>query len=377
MRLAVVAAGFTPGEADQLRRAMGAWRRPGIIDQFHKKLIDGMRANGYSVEFAERLFKQIRGFGEYGFPESHAASFALLVYVSAWLKQNYPAAFAAALINSQPMGFYAPAQLVADARKHGVEASAADVNVSDWDSTLEPAADGRWALRLGLRMIGGLSQTFAARIVEARRDRPFRSVDDFARRTGLTNKVLARLSRADAFRSLGLDRRGALWQSLPEQKTLPLFEETTDDEPAVALPALSPLEEVIADYRTQGLSLRDHPVKFMRAQLGQLRAISSAELATQTHGKSVRVAGLVLMRQRPATAGGITFVSLEDETGIINLIVRPEVWERYHPIARRSQVVLARGTVQRRDEVIHVFVERLYDLGDMLSGVALKSRDFR
>jgi error-prone DNA polymerase len=409
MRLAVVAAGFTPGEADQLRRAMGAWRRPGVIDQFHKKLIDGMLSRGYPAEFAERVFRQIRGFGEYGFPESHAASFALLVYISSWLKCYYPAAFAAGLVNSQPMGFYAPAQLVADARHHGVETLPADVNCSDWDCTLEaadtasnvtvPASGGRkppggskrlgdvkkgekakrsnWSLRLGLRMIAGLSQAHAERIVAARGARPFRSMDDFARRTGLSSSVLARLSRADAFHSLGLDRRGALWQSLPEQKTLPLFDDVPADEPAVPLPALSPLEEVVADYRTQGLSLRGHPVQFMRERLRQLRALSSMELGQEQHGRPVRVAGLVLMRQRPATASGITFVTLEDETGIVNLIVRPEIWERYHQIARRAQAIMARGTVQRRDEVIHVFVERLYDLSKLLAGATVKSRDFR
>ena len=383
MRLAVVAAGFTPGEADQLRRAMGAWRRPGVIDQFHKKLIDGMQTNGYPAEFAERVFRQIRGFGEYGFPESHAASFALLVYVSAWIKCYYPAVFAAALLNSQPMGFYAPAQLVGDARKHGVEVLPVDVNFSDWDCTLEiekelnPAS--RASLQLGLRIIAGLPQSSAERIVAARRERLFRSVADVARRTGLTSSALARLSRADAFHSLGLDRRSALWQSLPQQKTLPLFDDDEQNaaEPAVALPSLSPLEEVVADYRTHGLSLRDHPVKFLRARLKQLRALSATELAARSHGEPVRVAGLVLMRQRPATASGITFVTLEDETGIVNLIVRPEIWERHHRIARRSQALLARGTVQRRDEVIHVFVERLEDLTSLLAGTAVKSRDFR
>jgi error-prone DNA polymerase len=331
-----------------------------------------MLANGYPAEFADRVFRQIRGFGEYGFPESHAASFALLVYVSAWLKWYYPAAFAAALLNSQPMGFYAPAQLVGDARRHGVSVYPADVNFSDWDCTLE-----QFALRLGLRMIKGLSQKLGERIVEARGERPFLSIDDFTRRTGLSSSVLARLSRADAFQSLDLDRRSALWQSLPEQKLLPLFDGVTGDEAAAALPPLSPLEEVIADYKTSGLSLRDHPVKFMRDRLRQLRAQSAAELAGFAHGKSVRVAGLVLMRQRPATASGITFVTLEDETGIVNLIVRPEVWEHHHHIARRSQAVLARGIVQRREEVIHVFVERLYDLSELIAGVNVKSRDFR
>jgi len=296
---------------------------------------------------------------------------------------------------------------VRDARAHGVEVRPVDVNFSDWDCTLEKPdqpsrqASGGWGtdrqvgppggveesksrkgksdfiLRLGLRMIKGLSEAFANRIVEARGERPFRSVEEFTRRTGLTSSTLARLARADAFRSLRLDRRGALWQSLPEQKTLSLFDEVCAEEPAVPLPALTPLEEVVADYRTNGLSLRDHPVKFMRERLRQLGALSSQELAALPHGKYVRVAGLVLMRQRPATASGITFVTLEDETGVVNLIVRPEIWERQHRIARRSQTLLARGTVQRRDEVIHVFVERMHDLSQMLAGAEVKSRDFR
>lgn len=377
MRLAVVAAGFTPGEADQLRRAMGAWRKTGVIEQFRKKLIDGMAANGHSLDFAERLFKQIRGFGEYGFPESHAASFALLVYVSAWLKLYYPAAFVAALINSQPMGFYAPAQLVADARKHGVDVRPADVNWSEWDCTLEPAEPGSWALRLGLRMIAGLQQSIVERIVDARGDCPFCSMDEFARRAGASNSIMTRLSRADAFGSLGINRREALWQSLPEQKTLPLFDDLADPEPQVPLSPLSPVQEVVADYRTQGLSLRDHPVKFMRERLSRLKAISSADLSTRQHGDRVAVAGLVLMRQRPSTAKGITFVTLEDETGVVNLIVRADVWERYHQIARRAQALLARGTVQRRDKVIHVFIERLQNLSHLLAGTDVKSRDFR
>jgi error-prone DNA polymerase len=233
------------------------------------------------------------------------------------------------------------------------------------------------SVRLGLRMIKGLAETHARKIVQARGEKPFRSIDEFARRTGLASSVLSRLSRADAFRSLGLDRRSALWQSLPEQKTLPLFDDATDDEPAVVLPGLSRLEEVVADYRTGGLSLRDHPVKFMRNRLKGMRAISSAELATRQHGERVRVAGLVLMRQRPATASGITFVTLEDETGIVNLIVRPEVWERHHRVARCAQAMLARGTVQRRDEIIHVYVERMQDLSELLTGTEVKSRDFR
>jgi error-prone DNA polymerase len=362
MRLVVVAAGFTPGEADQLRRAMGAWRKPGIIDRFRKKLVDGLLKNGYSAEFADRVFRQLRGFGEYGFPESHAASFALLVYVSAWLKRHYPAAFTAALINSQPMGFYAPAQLVADARKHGVEVLPIDVNFSDWDCTLERAA-----LRLGFRMIRGLSETHALQIVA---QRPYRTIAEFGRRTGLSNAVLSRLSRADAFRSIESNRRTALWQSLPEQ--LNLFEV---DDPQVALLPLSPWEEVSADYRSTGMSLRDHPMKFLRPRLTGVT--TSEGLMALKHTERVRVSGLVLLRQRPSTANGITFVTLEDETGVSNLIIHPQVWERFHRVARRSQAMIAEGTIQRRDNVIHVFVERLKDLTDFLQGTATRSRDFR
>jgi error-prone DNA polymerase len=385
MRLAIVAAGFTPGEADQLRRAMGAWRRRGVIDQFQQKLMAGMHANGYSTDFAERLFRQIRGFGEYGFPESHAASFALLVYVSAWLKHHYPAAFTAALLNSQPMGFYAAAQLVADARKHGATVLPADVNFSDWDCTLAQA-DGETrlpALRLGLRMIAGLPQAHSRRIAERRGARPFASVEEFARRTGLSSSVLTRLSQADAFQSLRLNRRESLWQSLPDHSPMPLFDADTsadrplDDEPAVPLPELLPVEEVVADYRTIGLSLRDHPVKFLRPQLNELRAVPAAKLAALPHGRRVRVAGLVLMRQRPSTASGVTFVTLEDETGMANLIVYPAVWERYRRAARSATIMQVDGVLQRQGEIIHVLVSRLADLSQQLTAVQTRSRDFR
>jgi error-prone DNA polymerase len=424
MKLAMVAAGFTPGEADQLRRAMGAWRRSGVMDRFRQKLLDGMAANGYSAEFAERLFNQIRGFGEYGFPESHAASFALLVYASAWLKRYYPAAFAAALLNSQPMGFYAPAQLVGNAQQHGVEVRPIDVNHSDWDCTLErvsdwknreanrvalaacppvereldaentggqaasatPSLDSAPALRLGLRMVSGLSQAHAEVIVARRTDRPFVSFADFARRTRLSNAVLSRLSKADAFGSLELDRRNALWNSLPVQKVMPLFDgpneaalpsATEDPEPPVALPAASPLSEVVADYRAMGLSLRDHPMKFLRSTLEKLRVAKASDLAILPVDRRVKVAGLTLMRQRPGTASGITFVTLEDETGFANLIVRPEVWERYHQAARTATALLAHGRLQRQENVIHVLVTRLDDLSNMLTELDSQSRDFR
>ncbi len=396
MRLAVVAAGFTPGEADQLRRAMGAWRRPGVIEQFRQRLVQGMLERGLTEEFAERVFLQIRGFGEYGFPESHAASFALLVYASAWLKRYYPAAFTAALLNSQPMGFYAPAQLVRDAQAHGVEIRPVDVNQSGWDATLEPRGPGGaspsaapatpaspWSLRLGLRQVRGLGRQPAAQIEQARADlgRPFRSLDELARTTRLGRAVLTRLAQADALGSLGLDRRRGLWQAIGQEPVRPLFAQLSEpdaDDPAeaIGLPPLSKGQEVVSDYRTQGLSLRAHPLSLVRPRLQELKIVTAAQLATLPPGGRVRVAGLVLMRQRPSTARGITFVTLEDETGQANLIVRAAVWERHHHAARGAHTLLAQGRLERQGQVIHILVERLEDLSGLLAGVAPHSRDF-
>jgi error-prone DNA polymerase len=382
MRLAIVAAGFSPGEADQLRRAMGAWRRPGIIDNFRRRLIEGMQARGLAAEFAERVFEQLRGFGEYGFPESHAASFALLVYVSSWIKRYHPAAFTAALVNSQPMGFYAPAQLVRDARQHGIEVRPIDVNASDWDCTLESLGEtptsGKFALRLGLRMIAGLRQEAAEAIVAARRDGAFMSIAELARRAGLSQAVLSRLAAADAFGSLELDRRNALWQSLASEPELPLFagqDGEANDEP-VDLPALSPAAEVRADYRAAGLSLRAHPISFLRADLDQLKVLRAEQLASWPVGRQVRVAGVVLMRQRPSTAKGITFVTLEDETGQANLIVRSDIWLRYHRAARTATAMIAHGKLERQGRVIHVVVNRIDDMSDRIAELRVRSRDF-
>ncbi len=314
MQLAVVAAGFTPGEADQLRRAMGGWRRPGLIDEFRQKLLAGMVRRGLPQEYAERVFEQIRGFGEYGFPESHSASFALLVYVSAWLKHHYPAAFTAALLNSQPMGFYASAQLVRDLQQHGVEVRPVDVNHSDEDCTLEaaiterpeeyPPAGPRWALRLGFRELSGMATADAAAIVAARRTGPFGSLEDFARRTKLGRAAITRLAQADAFGSLGLGRRRALWQALSQRrdKPLPLFAELDEEEEELRpanLPAMPLYEEVLADYRTAGLSLKGHPMSFLRASLDREKVVRAEELANLPTGRWLRVAGLVLVRQRP------------------------------------------------------------------------------
>jgi error-prone DNA polymerase len=365
MRLAVVAAGFTPGEADQLRRAMGAWRRPGVIDEFHRRLVDGMLARGLSRTFAEQVFTQIRGFGEYGFPESHAASFALLVYVSAWLKRHHPAAFTAALLGSQPMGFYAPAQLVRDARAHGVQVLPADVNASRWHAALERPIRAAPALRLGLEQVYGLGEAAGRRIEAARRDGPFRLPRDLARRAGLGRDDLMHLARAGALASLGLTRRRAVWESLQcleKPGRRPLLDELAeddDDADAALLPTATAQEEVIEDYRTGGLSLAAHPLAFERERLAATGVDTAATAAAAPEGRRVLVAGIVLTRQRPATAKGMIFLTIEDETAAANVVVRPDVWEAADHAARRAAVLLVHGRIQRRGTVVHVVATRL------------------
>jgi error-prone DNA polymerase len=372
MRLAVVAAGFTPGEADQLRRAMGAWRRPGVIDEFHRKLVDGMLARGLSRGFAEQVFTQIRGFGEYGFPESHAASFALLVYVSAWLKCHHPAAFTAALLGSQPMGFYAPAQLVRDAKAHGVAVLPADVNASRWHASLEqaPQGAGQPAIRLGLEQVYGLGEAAASRIEAARRQGPFRLPRDLVRRAGLDREELLHLARAGAIASLGLSRRRAVWeamQCLEKPGRRPLFDGCDEDDDegddegddAAFLPAATPQEEVIEDYRTGGLSLAAHPLAFERERLAAEGVVTTAAVAAAPEGRRVVVAGIVLTRQRPVTAKGMIFLTIEDETAAANVVVRPDVWEAADAAARRAAVLVVHGRIQRRGAVVHVVATRL------------------
>ncbi len=395
MRLAVVAAGFTPGEADQLRRAMGAWRRPGVIDEFRRKLIDGMKSNGFSKEYAEAIFTQIRGFGDYGFPESHAASFALLVYVSCWLKYHHQAAFTAALLNSQPMGFYAPAQLIRNARDHGVEVRAVDVNHSGWDCTLEKAESGKrkagegskaesgkrkagLALRLGLRLLRGMGELQAEAIQGARASGPFLSMEEFTRRTGLSRAVASRLAKAGAFRSLGLNRRDALWHALgQERKELPLFDALPSVvEEATSLPEMEPVEEMLADYRNLGMTLGTHPMGFLRPGLDAMGVARADDLRVLPRNRPVSVAGVVLVRQRPGTAKGITFVTLEDETGVANLIIRPDVWKRFRNVALRAHLLLVRGRLQREGRVIHVLASHLEDLSGRLGELAARSRNF-
>jgi error-prone DNA polymerase len=390
MALAVVAAGFTPGEADQLRRAMAAWKRQGDqFARFEAKFVNGMLERGYPREFADRCFRQLRGFSEYGFPESHAASFALIVYVSAWLKKHYPAAFAAALINSQPMGFYAPAQIVRDAQEHGVEVRPVDVNHSQWDCTLEASASGvkghahgSPALRLGMRLVKGLRESDAQRIVGAVQEcGAFASIDAIHAASSISIAALRRLAAADAFGSMGLDRQSALWHARKlRDDPSPLFshvEQPVRNEPA--LPPVAAPRRVIDDYASIGLSLKAHPVAFLRDQLTLEGVTPAHDLSDERlwpHGSPIVVAGLVLVRQRPATASGIVFMTLEDETGIANLIVRPTVYERHRRAARHGVVVLGRGTVERQGAVVHVLTTSLDTLDGPMADLVAASRDF-
>jgi len=459
MKIAMVAAGFTGAEADQLRRAMAAWRKSERLEMFHDKIVRGMLKNGYTPEFAEQCFNQIKGFGEYGFPESHSASFALLVYVSAWLKCHHPAAFCAAILNSQPMGFYAPAQLVRDAKNHGVEVHSVDVNHSEWDCTLEEIShegakarrreeeekepqmntdEHRWegegtqinadergwedrerragspcherdmeesidknqkqnktrstnshlcssvficgsnsSVRLGFRQLRGFRSDEAEKIVGARRDREFKSIEDLWRRSGISVSAMRQLAEADAFSSLGLSRRQALWEVLRlKDEEVPLYDETDSSERQMMLPLMPIGQEVRLDYVTAGLSLKAHPVALLREELNKLGAVAATELARQPDGKWVKVAGVVLIRQRPGTASGIVFETLEDETGIANLIIKPSIYDHFRPAARHATLLLAEGRVQTDGKVVHLLAYRLTDLTQMLNGLWSKSRDF-
>jgi error-prone DNA polymerase len=371
MKIAIVAAGFSPSRADRLRRAMATFRHMGTIDEFRDEFIDGMVGNGYDRAFAERCFKQIEGFGDYGFPESHAASFALLAYVSAWLKHHYPEAFTAGLLNSYPMGFYAPAQLVRDLREHGGEVRPADVNLSAWDCTLEPSAGGRRALRLGLRQIKELNREEATTLVDRRGD-GYRSPLDLWQRAGLRPATLVRLAEADAFQSLGLDRRQAAWavKRLTEAAPLPLFEALDRGaavEPERHLPAMGLGEHVVADYRTTQLSLKRHPVALLRARLTERGVRPAAALATARNGSRMLVAGVVLARQRPGTAKNVMFVTLEDETGVANLVVFPGVYEVYRRPTLTARLMVCEGKVESAEGVIHLIAERIFEINGWLS----------
>ncbi len=377
MQLAIVAAGFSPGEADRLRRAMAAWKRKGGLEPFQRQLIDGMRERGYEESFAQQIFNQILGFGEYGFPESHSASFALLVYTSAWLKHYEPAAFCAALINSQPMGFYAPAQLVRDARGHGVEVRAVDFASSDWDCTLEKRADGRPALRLGLRLVKHLSADGATRLLAARATRAFDTMADLAERGGLDRRDLEALAAADALAGLSGHRHRAVWQVSGVERALPLLPASTVREEGIPL-LRAPREgqDIVADYGSTGLTLRRHPLSLLREKLQLRGVLPTQELWAQPNGKWVRTAGLVITRQRPGSAGGVTFVTMEDETGYVNLIVWNSVAEAQRAALLESRLLEVQGKLQREGDVQHVIAHRLTNLSSLLGDLMVTSRNF-
>jgi DNA-directed DNA polymerase III PolC len=373
MQIAIDAAGFEPAKADKLRRAMATFRRAGTIHKLKDDFIEGMVGNGYERDFAERCFKQIEGFGEYGFPESHAASFAILVYVSSWVKLYYPEVFAAALLNSQPMGFYAPAQLVRDAREHDVEVRPPDINASDWDCTLEPSRSNRCALRLGLRQVAGLAEADAKRLVE-RRSEPYRDPADLWRRSGLSKRQIVALARADAFASLGLSRRDVLWAVRGfSDGQLPLLDGSTevrDLEPTVTLPSLTLGEQVVDDYAAISMSLRSHPLALLRPRFSDRGVARTAVLKDARNDDLFTLAGLVLVRQRPGTASGVVFVTIEDECGIANLVVWPRVFDAHRRIVMGSRLLGVRGRVQREGLVIHLVAEQLWDWSAELDSIA-------
>lgn len=394
MRLAVVAAGFTPAQADGLRRAMGAWRKRGIMDEYRTKLMEGFEKKGIPKSFAEQIYKQIAGFGEYGFPESHSASFALIAYVSAWLKRFHPAAFTAALINSQPMGFYTPAQLIRDARDHGVNILPIDINESDWDCTLVHRSKKavapkdvlrllpqHWGLegpeiRLGLRLVRGLGSKAGQAIESERRSHgPYQDLEQLRERLKLPQKALTALAQADAFRSCQ-SRREALWQALRPrgpQNLLDFPKYAT----AVPLPSLTEAENIYTDLRQTGLTLRRHPLALLRVTLKDLGCVSAKTLKESPHREKLKVAGIVVLRQRPSTANGVLFMTLEDEDGAMNLIVPPPTVERYRSILRRSILLMASGTVERQGELVHLMVRSLEALPDSMTPFPIRSRNFR
>ena len=374
MQIAMDAAKFTPAQSNALRKAMATFRSRGTIETLQAQMVGNMVDRGYDPAFAHRCFDQIKGFGEYGFPESHAASFAKLVYVSSWMKCHYPAAFACALLNSQPMGFYAPAQIVRDARDHGVKIRDVDVNYSDWDCTLEPCEDG-FALRLGMRLVDGLYNDAADRVV-AMRDTPYNDIANLKERAGLDVKSIRKLCAADTMRSMGIDRRQALWQSqaLKDAPALPIFDHaevsTRGADPEVVLPEMPKAEHVVADYQTLRLSLKAHPMSFYRASLRQQGFTAFANLTGLRHGESVSLAGLVLVRQKPGSAKGVCFITLEDETGVANLVIWPKMFKAYRPTIMAAHLLAVKGRVQTDGRVIHVIADDLQDRSERLSGLS-------
>ncbi|HSD53811.1 MAG TPA: OB-fold nucleic acid binding domain-containing protein, partial [Burkholderiales bacterium] len=396
MSLAVVAAGFTPGEADALRRAMAAWRRKGGLEPFEQRLKDGMRERGYPDEFADQIYRQILGFGEYGFPESHSASFALLVYVSAWIKRHEPAVFLAALLNSQPMGFYAPSQLVQDARRHGVEVRAVDVTQSEWECTLEDGEGGGGkavgshascastpsppaaapAVRLGMLMVKGLSEAGAHRIVAARAAVPFADVADLARRAQLDRRDLKCLAAAGALNALADHRRRAYWDVAGVETRPNLLREALVDERPPRLAAPTEGEDLVADYESLGLTLGRHPLALLRDRLRHMGLATAAEVRAARHGQVLRACGIVTGRQRPDTASGVVFVTLEDETGCVNVIVWRDLGDRQRRELLGARLLAVHGAIEREGEVVHVVARRLVDHSTLLGRLLTCSRDF-
>ncbi|KQS31542.1 DNA polymerase [Dyadobacter sp. Leaf189] len=368
MKIAIVAAGFTPSEADELRRSMATFKVKGMVERFEKKLVEGMTARGYTEEFARRIFKQLEGFGSYGFPESHAASFALLVYVSCYLKCHYPDVFATALLNSMPMGFYQPAQIIIDARKHDVEVREVDINHSQWDNILDEKTGKYCPIRLGFRQIKGMREE-DIQALTAGRKKPYTSVHHL-REAGVSQAALERLADADAFRSIGLDRRRALWEvSALSDRPIGLFEgqpSPSATEPQVQLPLMTASEHVVQDYTSTSLSLKAHPVSFVREKLKEQGIYSTNDLELIGNNRPVKVAGLVLVRQRPGTAGGVCFITIEDETGYANLVVFEKLFEKYRKEVLRARLLMVEGRLQREGDVTHVIVQKCYDLSVLL-----------
>ena len=381
MRVAIECAGFTPGEADQLRRAMATFKMTGGVSHFRDKLVGGMVARGYEQEYAEKTFSQLEGFGSYGFPESHAASFAILAYASSWLKCHHPDAFCAALLNSQPMGFYGVSQIVRDAVEHGVEVRPVCVNRSRWDSTLEPAGrEDRWSVRLGLRMIKGLIDTEAATLVAARGDQPYASIDDIWRRSGAKPGMLAKLADADAYLpSLRLHRREAMWAIKALRDTaLPLFDQPEAselNEPAPQLKAMTEGREIVEDYGKLGLSLRRHPLALLREDLTRQRRAPCRVASEGRDGHFIQTAGLVLVRQRPGSAKGVMFITIEDESGVANLVIWPTLYEKQRRIILGASLLGVDGRIQREGDVVHLVAYKVHDLGDVLQTLQTRSGD--
>lgn len=375
MKIAIVAAGFTPSEADELRRSMATFKLQGLVTKFHDKLIKGMTARGYSMEYAERVFRQLEGFGSYGFPESHSASFALLVYVSSWLKCYHPEVFACALLNSMPMGFYQPAQVVSDARKHGVDVKPVDINFSFWDNTLEEYSGKYRVLRLGFRQVKGLRQEDMELLIKCRQGL-YKNVSEL-RNIGIPPAALEKLADADAFNSIGLDRRQALWELSTKDTPEAIFtgQQAPDAKGEnVTLAPLTLSEHVVEDYASVSLSLKAHPVSFVRPQLTKANVLATADLAKAKDGQMIRVAGLVLVRQRPGTAGGICFMTIEDETGVANLVIFESLFDTFRKEILQSKLIMVEGKLQIVGEVIHVLVRACYDVSRLLRNLTPRKR---